>query len=84
MTDRFREIDHRSNDRIEVRLLWRERDDRVIVTVADGKTGERFTVDVPDGERALNVFHHPFAYAAWHGVEISSEAADRFPSSLAA
>ena len=64
MTDCFRELDHRSNDRIDVRLLWRPSDDRVIVAVADGKTGERFTVDVPEGESALDVFHHPFAYAA--------------------
>lgn len=74
MIDRFREIDHRSNDGIEVRLLWRERDDCLTVHVVDGRTGERFAVDVRDGERALNVFHHPFAYAAWHGVEIRSEA----------
>ena len=64
MTDRFRELDHRSNDCIDVRLLWRQRDDRVIVTVADGKTGKRFTVDVTESESALDVFHHPFAYAA--------------------
>jgi hypothetical protein len=36
----------------------------VIVTVADGKTGERLTVDVTEGESAFDVFHHPFAYAA--------------------
>ena len=64
MTDSFRELDRRSSDRIEVRLLWRQRDDRVIVTVADDKTGERFTVDVPRGQSALDVFHHPFAHAA--------------------
>ena len=64
MTDSFRELDHRSSDRIEVRLLWRESDNRVIVTVADGKTGERFTVDVREGQNALEVFHHPFARAA--------------------
>jgi hypothetical protein len=64
MLNDFRELDSRSNDRIEVRLLWHQRDDRVIVAVADGKTGERFTVPVRDGESALDVFHHPFAYAA--------------------
>jgi hypothetical protein len=63
MTD-FRELDHRSSDRIDVRLLWRQRDNRVIVAVADGKTGERFTIDVRDGENAHDVFHHPFAHAA--------------------
>jgi hypothetical protein len=75
MTDTFRELDHRSNDRIDVRLLWRARDDRVIVSVADEKTGERFSVEVHDDERALDVFRHPFAYAAWHRVELHSAGA---------
>ena len=64
MTDSFRELDRRSSDSIDVRLLWRQRDNRVIVAVADGKTGEQFTVDVREGEDALEVFHHPFAHAA--------------------
>jgi hypothetical protein len=64
MTDSFRELDHRTSDGIEVRLLWRQRDNRLIVAVADGKTGERFTVDVREGQNALEVFHHPFAHAA--------------------
>jgi len=64
MTDHFRELDRRFHDRIDVRLLWRQRDNRVVVAVADQKTGERFSVDVAHGERALDVFHHPFAYAA--------------------
>jgi len=75
MTDTFRELDHRSSDRIDVRLLWRARDDRVIVSVADDKTGERFSVEVHDDERALDVFRHPFAYAAWHRVEIHAAGA---------
>ena len=70
MTDTFRELDRRLHDRIDVRLLWRASDDRVIVAVADEKTGEHFSVEVCDGERALDVFRHPFAYAAWHRVEI--------------
>ena len=64
MTDSYRELDRRSSDSIEVRLLWRQRDNRVIVAVADGKTGEQFTVDVREGDDALEVFHHPFAHAA--------------------
>jgi hypothetical protein len=70
MTDTFRELDRRFHDRIDIRLLWRARDDRVIVAVADEKTGERFNIEVRDDERALDVFRHPFAYAAWHRVEI--------------
>jgi hypothetical protein len=76
MTDHFRELDHRSHDRIDVRLLWRQRDDRVVVAVADEKTGARFNIEVRDGERALDVFHHPFVYAAWLGIETPEPASE--------
>jgi hypothetical protein len=62
-TAALRELDHRAGDGIDVRLLWRPHDDRVLVAVADAKTGEAFTLVVGPGERALDVFHHPFAYA---------------------
>ena len=58
-----RELDHRNSDGIDVRLLWNERENRVYVAVNDAKTDEAFTVEVRDGERAMDVFHHPFAYA---------------------
>ena len=59
-----RELDSRVSDGIEVRLLWREQDDRVLVAVRDGRTGAAFSVEVADDQRALDVFHHPYAYAA--------------------
>jgi hypothetical protein len=59
-----RELDSRTNDGINVRLLWRPDDSRVIVAVHDAKTGEAFELLVPDGKPALDVFHHPYAYAA--------------------
>ena len=55
MSDHLRELDQRSHDGIDVLLLWRERDGRAVVTVADAKTGERFSIEVPDGESALSV-----------------------------
>jgi uncharacterized protein (DUF952 family) len=73
MSHSLRELDHRSNDGISVSLLWHERDDRVLVTVVDSKLGERFELEVRDGERALDVFHHPYAYAAWHAVDAEKE-----------
>ena len=73
MSDHLRELDHRATDGIEVWLLWRERDDRVLVAVADDKTGERFTLEVQEGERALDLFHHPYAFAAWRGIDTRSE-----------
>jgi len=59
-----RELDRRESDGIDVRLLWREQDGTVFVAVDDAKTGEAFSVEVRPGERAIDVFHHPFAYAA--------------------
>ena len=59
----LRELDHRVSDGIDVRLLWRPHDDRALVAVTDAKTGEAFTIEVGPGQRALDVFHHPFAYA---------------------
>jgi hypothetical protein len=73
MSDLLYELDHRSNDRIDVWLLWCERANRVLVAVADEKTGERFEIEVREGEQALDVFHHPYAYAAWRGVDTRSE-----------
>jgi hypothetical protein len=59
----LRELDHRISDGIDVRLLWRPEDDRALVAVSDAKTGESFTVEVGENQRALEVFHHPYAYA---------------------
>jgi hypothetical protein len=59
-----RELDRRTGDGIEVRLLWCQNDSRVTVAVTDTKTGEAFELPVREGERPLEVFHHPYAYAA--------------------
>jgi hypothetical protein len=75
-TDALRELDHRWNDGIDVRLRWRRHDDRVVVAVDDEKTGARFSIEVPVGGDALDVFQHPFAYAAWQGIDTRSEASD--------
>jgi len=59
----LRELDHRYGDGIDVRLFWRPSDDRTLVTVSDAKTGDAFAIEVGPDQRALDVFHHPFAYA---------------------
>lgn len=60
----MRELHSRTTDGILVQLLWCEQDNRVFVAVSDDKTGEAFSVEVPEGQRALHVFDHPYAYAA--------------------
>jgi hypothetical protein len=57
----IRELDHRSSDGIDVRLLWNSRNNRVSVAVDDHHTGETFVLDVPGGQ-ARDAFMHPYAY----------------------
>ena len=64
----LRELDHRTSDCMDVWRLWRQHDDQVVVAVADDKTGARFKIDVGEDERPLDVFRHPYAYAALHGI----------------
>jgi hypothetical protein len=64
------ELDSRVNDGIHVRLLWGECDARLAVTLSDSRSGDAFVLEVREAERALDVFHHPYAYAAWHGLEL--------------
>ena len=65
----MRELDSRTNDGLEIRLLWDPDDGRVAVAVADSRTGDEFGFEVHDRERAREAFQHPFAYAAWRGIE---------------
>jgi hypothetical protein len=71
-TGTIRELAHRSGDGIEVTLYWHSRDDRLTVLVSDIRTGELFEVDAPR-DAALDVFHHPFAWAPEHvAAEVES------------
>jgi hypothetical protein len=58
-----RELDARTGDGIDVRLLWHEPSDCVCLHVVDARTGEEFLVAV-DRADALDAFQHPFAYAS--------------------
>ncbi|TML51318.1 MAG: hypothetical protein E6G15_12695 [Actinobacteria bacterium] len=60
---RTRELAIRESDGLNVVLLWRPGEDAVTVTVTDERTGEHFRLSV-EGDRALDAFYHPFAYAA--------------------
>jgi hypothetical protein len=62
-----RELDSRINDGIHVHLVWHPRDNHLAVAVQDTKTGEAFEIAVGPGQRALDVFHHPYAYSGSTG-----------------
>jgi hypothetical protein len=64
MTDStLTELHHRSADGIEISLLWSRRTNALMVAVEDSRSGVSFELPAP-AEKALDVFEHPFAYAA--------------------
>jgi hypothetical protein len=63
MLTSMRELDSRTSDGILVRMLWSEGDGRLFVSVDDRRTGQAFSVEVPEHARAREVFDHPFVYA---------------------
>jgi len=65
----MRELDCRFSGGLQVRLLWCEEDGRLWVSVIDRGTGEAFRVEVGERERPVDVFNHPFVYAAEHRVD---------------
>jgi hypothetical protein len=58
----IRELDHRTTDGIEVKLLWSAETDRIWIDVRDGLGGASFELEVDPGD-ALEAFRHPYAYA---------------------
>jgi hypothetical protein len=65
--ERERELAHRASDGIEVVLFWHELSNHLTVCVSDQRTGAYFEL-AADPEHALDVFEHPFAYAAFNGL----------------
>jgi len=62
-TSSHRELNHRNNDGIDVWLMWDPGTDSVHVRVRDAKAGNAFEIPVKAPHSAMDVFHHPFAYA---------------------
>ena len=58
-----RELASRECDGVHVLLLWHPRDDSLTVSVEDSRAGQCFELSV-DRRRGLDVFYHPYAYAA--------------------
>lgn len=71
-----RELDTRVTDGIQVRLLWSQGDGRLWVSVMDTRSARSFCLEVGEGESPVDVFHHPFAYAAHHGVPTDTVAGE--------
>jgi hypothetical protein len=63
-----RELDHRQSNGIDVTLSWCPIGGELFVTVVDD-AGDSFEIAVEPHE-ALDVFQHPFAYAAVRSVHL--------------
>jgi hypothetical protein len=57
-----RELAHRSSADVEVTLYWHPTLDELIVSVWDERHGAYFEIH-PQRYLALDVYHHPYAYA---------------------
>jgi hypothetical protein len=68
----IRELDSRLTCGVQVRLLWRPRDGGLWVAVVDTRTGETFCIRVHEDERPLDVFNHPYAYAALRHLDVNA------------
>lgn len=62
MNTTLAELDHRESNGIAVTLFWNRTTDRLLVRVEDDRADEDFELECAPHE-ALDVFHHPFAYA---------------------
>ena len=64
------ELASRESNRITVRLFWTRATNLVTVAVDDAANDDYFELVLDENERALDVFHHPFAHAAARGLEL--------------
>ena len=64
-----RELAYRMADGVEVALHWHTVGDYVSVVVSDARIGETFELVLDERDNAMDVFDHPYAYAAHRGLE---------------
>jgi hypothetical protein len=66
-----KELAYRESDGVAVTLSWNTATDALSVAVHDHRTEVAFELAVAAAE-ALDVFDHPYAYAAFRGLETPS------------
>jgi hypothetical protein len=66
------ELASRESNGVTVRLLWSRSTNLVTVAVDDAVTDESFELVLDERDRALDVFHHPYAHAAARGLDFQT------------
>lgn len=69
---RSRELAGRSQNGTRVRLLWRQGTGQLWVEVREPDTDRALRIPVHP-ERALDAFHHPYAYGGLHDLQPPAE-----------
>jgi hypothetical protein len=59
----------RKNAGIRVALLWAADTNVVAVLVRDDSTDDEFELLVEPEANPIDVYEHPYAYAAWRGID---------------
>jgi hypothetical protein len=62
------ELAVRDQNGLAVTLFWLRGTNVSVVSVLDKRNGEGFELVLEAADRALDVFHHPYAYAAARGL----------------
>jgi len=63
-----KELASRRSGTVEVTLLWSKRTHRAAVTLEDATTGELIELPLRPADDPLDVYNHPYAYAAARGL----------------
>ncbi|HEX6701974.1 MAG TPA: hypothetical protein VF101_14705 [Gaiellaceae bacterium] len=63
------ELAWRETNGITVKLLWSRATNLVTIAVDDAENDDHFELALDEHDRALDVFHHPYAHAAARGIE---------------
>ena len=71
------ELAVRQQDGASVTLFWTRGTNVLAVEVVDHRNGDSFEYVLEPDERPLDVFYHPYAYAAARGLDLSSSAREQ-------
>jgi hypothetical protein len=68
----YQELAYRESDSVEVVLFWHRGTDELTVGVSDRRNGGYFELAAAP-HQALDVFNHPYAHAAFRGLQYAEE-----------
>lgn len=63
-----KELASRQSGTVEISLLWSKRRHRAAVTLEDTVTGESIELPLAPEDDPLDVYNHPYVYAAARGL----------------